>query len=72
MKNELQALALDVRMLDSEGNEVSISRVDDDDREVERDNSATVVEDTEGLNIRDSIDEEEAPEAVMGLDEEEV
>ena len=72
LKNELQALALDVRMLDADGNEVSISRVDDDEREVEKDSSATVIEDTEGLQVRDTIDEEEAPEAVMGLDEEEV
>ena len=72
LKNELQALALDVRMLDADGNEVNISRVDDDDREVERDSNATVIEDTEGLQVRDTIDEEEAPEAVMGLDEEEV
>ena len=72
LKNELQALALDVRMLDADGNEVSISRVDDDDREVEKDSTATLVEDTEGLQVRDTIDEEEAPEAVMGLDEEEV
>jgi DNA-directed RNA polymerase subunit beta len=72
LKNELQALALDVRMLDADGNEVSISRVDDDDRDVEKDSSATVIEDTEGLQVRDTIDEEEAPEAVMGLDEEEV
>ena len=72
LKNELQALALDVRMLDGEGNEVSISRTDDDDREVEKASDATLVEDTEGLNVRDSIDEDEAPEAVMGLDEEEV
>ena len=59
-------------MLDADGNEVSISRVDEDDREVERDSNATVIEDTEGLQVRDTIDEEEAPEAVMGLDEEEV
>ena len=72
LKNELQALALDVRMLDADGNEVSISRVDDDEREVEKDSSATIIEDTEGLQVRDTIDEEEAPEAVMGLDEEEV
>ena len=72
LKNELQALALDVRMLDSEGNEVNISRTDDDEREVEKASDATLVEDTEGLNVRDSIDEDEAPEAVMGLDEEEV
>ena len=74
LKNELQALALDVRMLDAEGNEVSISRSDEDDRDVEKASNATLVEDTEGLEVRDSIDEEEAPEAIMGLgmDEEEV
>ena len=60
-------------MLDSEGNEVSISRSDDDDREVSRAPEATVVEDSAGLSIRDTIDEEEAPpEAIMGLDDEEV
>jgi hypothetical protein len=59
-------------MLDSEGNEVSISRSDEDDREVEKASDAAVVEDTEGLNVRDTIDEEEAPEAIMGLDEEEI
>ena len=68
----MQALALDVRMLDAEGNEVSISRSDEDEREVEKASDATLVEDTEGLNIRDTIDEEEAPEAIMGLDDEEV
>ena len=61
-------------MLDAEGNEVSISRSDEDDRDVEKASNATLVEDTEGLEVRDSIDEEEAPEAIMGLgmDEEEV
>jgi len=72
LKNELQALALDVRMLDSSGNEVSISRTDDDDRDVEKSQDANIVEDTEGLNIRDSIDDDEVPQAVMGLDEQEV
>ena len=67
LKNELQALAVDVRMLDADGNEVSISRSDDDDRDVEKAKEAKTVEDTEGLNIRDSIDDEEVPEAVMGL-----
>ena len=70
LKNELQALALDVRMLDADGNEVSISRNDDDEREVERSSEATVVEDTTGLEVRDSIDDEEAPEAVMGFGDE--
>ena len=71
LKNELQALAVDVRMLDADGNEVSISRSDDDDRDVEKAKEAKTVEDTEGLNIRDSIDDEEVPEAVMGFDSDE-
>ena len=72
LKNELQALALDVRMLDENGEEVSYSRVDDDEREVEKASEAKVVEDTEGLDIVDSIDENDAPEAVIGLGDEEV
>ena len=72
LKNELQALAVDVRMLDADGNEVSISRSDDDDRDVEKAKDARLVEDTAGLNIRDSIDDEEVPEAVMGFDEEDM
>ena len=67
LKNELQALAVDIRMLDADGNEVSISRNDDDDRDVEKARDAKIVDDTTGLNIRDSIDDEEVPEAVMGL-----
>ena len=71
LKNELQALAVDVRMLDADGNEVSISRSDDDDRDVEKAKEAKLVEDTAGLNIRDDIDDEEVPEAVMGFDSDE-
>ncbi|MDO4940892.1 MAG: DNA-directed RNA polymerase subunit beta [Erysipelotrichaceae bacterium] len=72
LKNELQALAVDIRMLDANGNEVSISREDDDDKETEIAADAKAVEDTEGLSVVDSLDEiEEAPSAVMGLDDEE-
>ena len=71
LKNELQALALDVRMLDEEGNEVSVSRVDDDDREVARDRDAQVVEDSEGLSIRDTLNDDDAPQAIMGFGDEE-
>ncbi len=72
LKNELQALALDVRMLDEDGNEVSVSRIDEDDREVARDKEAQVVEDSEGLSIRDTLNDDEAPEAIMGFGDEEV
>ena len=53
-------------MLDADGNEVSISRSDEDERDVERASDATVVEDTEGLEVRDSLDDD-TPEAVMGF-----
>ena len=71
LKNELQALAIDVRMLDKDGNEVNISRSDDDEKDVVQAIEAKVVEDTEGLVIKDSLDDD-APDAVMGLDEQEV
>ena len=71
LKNELQALALDVKMLDAEGNEVSISRNDEDDRDVEKASDAKIVEDTDGLNVRDSLEEDDVPDAVMGLGDEE-
>ena len=67
LKNELQALAVDVKMLDADGEEVRISRVDDDERESESSAEARIVEDTEGLSIVDSLDDD-TPSAVMGLD----
>jgi len=73
LKNELQSLAIDVKILDAEGEEVTISRLDDDEREVEKASDATVVEDTDGLTIRDTIDEEDdtTNQAVFGFDNEE-
>ena len=71
LKNELQALAVDIRMLDASGNEVSISREDDDDRDVAKAKDANVVEDSEGLAVVDSLDDDLTPSAVMGLDMEE-
>ena len=73
LKNELQALAVDVRMLDAQGNEVTLSKSDEDDTS-EPENKPELVEDTENLSIRDSLDDEineEASDAVMGLDDEE-
>ncbi|MBQ1477756.1 MAG: DNA-directed RNA polymerase subunit beta [Erysipelotrichaceae bacterium] len=69
LKNELQALAVDVRMLDADGNEVDLSKSDDDESP-EASSDAKLVADSEGLEVRDSIDDE-VSEAVMGLDEEE-
>ena len=73
LRNELQALAVDVKMLDENGNEVKVSSFADDDSSVD---SASVknemVNDSEGLTIKDSLDEEEdVPEAVIGLGEDE-
>jgi DNA-directed RNA polymerase subunit beta len=71
LKNELQALAIDIRMLDENGNEVDMTKTEDEDTP-EANSDAQVVADTEGLQIRDSIDEEPQA-AVMGFgDEEEV
>jgi len=69
LKNELQALAVDVKLLDAEGNEVTVSR-EDDDKDIETATDAKLVEDIEGLSVRDSIDDD-VPEAVMGFDGEE-
>ena len=68
LKNELQALAVDIKMLDENGNEVNIS-TQDNDPDLEAAADAKAIEDTEGLTVRDTIDEEEAPEAAAGLDE---
>ena len=68
LKNELQALAIDIKMLDAEGNEVTISNADDDEQE-QSENKATLVADSEGLTIKDSLDDENEA-AILGLDEE--
>jgi len=67
MKHELQALALDVRMLDEEGNEVDLQRMDEADAQ-DVGNIATLVNDTTGLTV---VEEDDLPEAAMvGFDEE--
>ena len=70
LKNELQALAVDVRMLDEQGNEVTLSKSDEDDnRNIE--NKEEYVEDTEGLTQRDSLDDDEPQDSVFGAGDEE-
>ena len=71
LKNELQALAVDIRMLDENGNEVSISREDEDNADQAKAADANVVADVEGLSVVDSLDDDNTPDAVIGLDEEE-
>ena len=68
MKHELQALALDVRMLDEDGNEVDLQRMDEADAQ-DVGNIATLVNDTTGLTV---VEEDDLPEAAMvGFDDEE-
>ena len=70
LKNELQALAVDIKMLDAEGNEVKYSSVDDEpDADLSK---VDLIPDSQGLTIKDSLeDEEEVGDALMGVDEEE-
>ncbi len=68
LRNELKALAVDVKLLDGNGNEVKVSSFADDDEGVDVTNQVAEAAD---LTIKDSLeDEEETSEAVMGLDEE--
>ena len=67
LKNELQALAVDIKMLDAQGNEVKYSSVDDEpDADLSK---VELIEDSAGLTIKDSLeDEEEIGDALMGVD----
>ncbi len=67
LRNELKALAVDVKLLDGNGNEVKVSSFADDDEGVDVTNQVAEAAD---LTIKDSLEDEEASEAVMGLDEE--
>ena len=66
LKNELQGLAMDVRMLDAEGNEVDITK---EEEEVETPSySDSLFENDGSLDIKS---EEEVQEAVAGFEDEE-
>ena len=76
LKHELQALAIDVKMLDGQGNEIILSETGDDADLVDAVVNEQVV-DTEGLTIKDGETEEEIVEedeveeaAVCGFDDE--
>ena len=78
LKNELQALAIDVKMLDGEGNEIQFSDLEENGEEDESTavvaDAVEMVVDTEGLTIKDAETEEEIQEAAVigfgGEDEE--
>ena len=69
LKNELQALCVDIKMLDKDGNEVKISNFDDEDAVAVSESELTAIaaEDTEGMTQLDEEGEEVA-EAIVGLD----
>ena len=71
--NELKALAIDVKMLDAEGNEVIMSETGEDDTPSEDvPKEAGIIDTMEGMMVTNAEGEEEADEAaVSGLDFEE-
>ena len=68
LKHELQALAIDVKMLDGQGNEITYSETGDDD-DLIPEIKEELVTDTSGLTIKDADDEEVAEAAVVGVDD---
>lgn len=72
LKNELMALGVDVQMLDKDGNEVELSKSDDDEVAVDP-SKIQLLPDTDGLTIKDSLDEDEAEDndAVVGFGDDE-
>ncbi len=74
LKNELQALAIDVRMLDSEGHELQFSDMEEDDDEentITVENQPEMVADTEGLTIKTEEEVQEAAVVGFGGEDEE-
>ena len=76
MVHELQALALDVRMMDDDGNEMDLKQMEQEELKEEttldmsRQNYVSAAEDLDDLTIKDGL-EEDLPEeaAVVGVDE---
>ncbi len=72
LKHELQALAIDVKMLDEEGVEVDMKRISDTDEAEETIIEKIVAEPIEESFVEESYDDEDEPQeaAVVGFDEE--
>ena len=76
MVHELQALALDVRMMDDEGNEMDLKQMEQEELKEEttldmsRQNYVSAAEDIDALTIKDGL-EDDLPEeaAVVGVDD---
>ena len=74
--HELQALAIDVRMMDDDGNEMDLKQMEQEELKEEtnldlsRQTMVAASEDTADLSIRELPDEEEIPDAaVVGFDD---
>ena len=68
MRNELQALALDVTLLDDEGNEVDLSKIDGEDTPSVIPTVKPVVEETETEELEEEIDDMEDVEEPVYTD----
>ena len=73
LKHELQALAIDVKMLDADGKEIILSETgEDDEPTTEVNNNEMVVDSTEGMMITENdeevVDEDIEEAAVVGFD----
>ncbi len=76
MVHELQALALDVRMMDDDGNEMDLKQMEQEELkeettlDISRQNYVSAAEDLDALTIKDGL-EEDLPEeaAVVGVDD---
>ncbi len=67
LKHEFQALGIDVRMLDENGSEVDIKKMEQEEID-ESVGIENMVADTEGLTIKDDIEEEIPEAAEVGFD----
>ena len=63
---ELQSLALDIRILNKDGNEINIDEINDDDDDYRKDKYSDVMEDADGVN--NQLTEENAANAGMIAD----
>lgn len=74
MVHELQALALDVRMMDDDGNEMDLKQMEQEelreaaDTDLSRQNVVSE-EDTQNLTVRDGIEEDAPDAAIVGFDD---
>ena len=64
---ELQALCLDIRVLDENGNEIELKDEDDDDEIVYTDRSDLVVGDTNEVLEAGFVIDEDGPEDIMDV-----